>query len=239
MRIDQPHAIGQPHHLFLQRRRRHRFQCQPDARGVLAGQAVAGEQQPLRPLRSAVIQPHRAGRRPQVAHRRKPDPRIIGHHHDIAEPREFGADADARAMHLRDHRLVHIEQRDAHALALLQPPDVIVDFLPPAILRPAAAGILRQIGAGTEMRTGAAQHHAMHRVMLVRLQQRRVQLAQQPAAQRVALLRPVERDDRSGALHRIGDVLEVHGARLSRVAAARDQRRTVGAMQPPEGKTPP
>ncbi len=41
---------------------------------------------------------------------------------------------DARAVHLCDHRLVHVEQRDAQSLTLLQAPHIIVDLLPAAIV---------------------------------------------------------------------------------------------------------
>ena len=85
-----------------------------------------------------MIQPHAAGRRAEVAHRRKADPRIVGDDHHVAQPGEIGADADARAMHLGDHRLVHVEQRDAQALALFQAPHVVVDLLPAAIVLAAA-----------------------------------------------------------------------------------------------------
>ena len=81
-----------------------------------------------------MIQPHAARRRAEVAHRREADPRIIGDDDHVAQPCEIGADADARAVHLRDHRLVHVEQRDAQALTLFEAPHVVVDLLPAAIV---------------------------------------------------------------------------------------------------------
>ena len=81
-----------------------------------------------------MIQPHAAGRRTEVAHRREADPRVIGDDDHVAQPCEIGAYADARAVHLSDHRLVHVEQRDAQALALFETPHVIVDLLPAAIV---------------------------------------------------------------------------------------------------------
>ena len=83
-----------------------------------------------------MIQPHVAGRRAQVAHRRKADTRIVGDDDHVAEPCQFRPDADAGAVHLGDDRLVHVEQLDPQPLALLQPPHVVVDLVPAAILRP-------------------------------------------------------------------------------------------------------
>ena len=181
MRIDQAHAVGQPHHLGFELVGRYRLQRKADRAGIRAGYTVAGQQQPLRPLWSAVIQPHAARRRAQIAHRRKADPRVVGDDDHVAQPGEIGADADAGAVHLRDHRLVHVEQRDPQALTLFQPPHVVVDLLPATIILAAAGRIFAEIGAGAEMRTGAAQHDTVHRVVFVGLQQRFVQLAQQPA----------------------------------------------------------
>src|ERR1700730_761038 len=66
------------------------------------------------------------------------------------------------------------------------------------------------------MRTGTAQHDAVHRVILIGLQQRLVQFAQQLRAERVALLRPVQRDDGGLAGHFVGDLIEWHaGASLA------------------------
>ena len=114
-------------------------------------------------------------------------------------------------MHLRDHRLVHIEQLDAQALALLQPPDIVVDFLAASVFGAAARGEFVQIRTGTEMRAGAAQHDGVDGVVFIGLQQRRVQLAQQLSGQRVAAFGPVQRDDGGGAAHLVGDLFELHG----------------------------
>ena len=85
-----------------------------------------------------MIQPHAAGRRAKVAHRREADAGVVGDDDHVAEPCQFRSDPDARSVHLRDHRLMHVKQLDAQPLALLQPPDVVVDFHSAAILRPAA-----------------------------------------------------------------------------------------------------
>ena len=113
-------------------------------------------------------------------------------------------------MDLGDDRLVHVEYLHAQALPLLQAPDVVVDLLAAAIVRPLAGAVFGQIGAGAEMRTGAAQHHAMHPVMLVGLQQGRVQFAVDFRAEGVALFRSVQRDDRGGPGHLVGDLFEFH-----------------------------
>src|ERR1700712_1500457 len=64
------------------------------------------------------------------------------------------------------------------------------------------------------MRAGAAKHDAVDRIVFVRLLQCRVEFAQQPAAERVAPLRPVQRDDGRGAFDLVLDLLEFHAGLL-------------------------
>ena len=114
------------------------------------------------------------GRRAEVAHRRKADAGVLGNHDDIAEQHQVGAYADAGAVDLRDHRFVHVEDLHSQPLALFQAPDIVVNFLAAAVVGAFADVVFGQIGPGAEMRPGTTQYHAMHGVMLVRLQQRSV-----------------------------------------------------------------
>ena len=113
-------------------------------------------------------------------------------------------------MHLRNDRLVHVEQLDPQLLPLFQPPDVVVDFHAAAILRTAAGRKFIQVRAGAKMRAGAAQDNAVNRVEFIRLLQRRIQFAQQFSAERIPALGPVKRHDGGGAFDLVGDLFEFH-----------------------------
>ena len=97
------------------------------------------------------------GQRAEVAAGREPEAGVVGADHHVAQRREVGAAGQAVAVHLGDHRLVHVEQHHAQPLGPLQLPGVVVER-PAAARSPGRRAPLLQRGevvAGAERPTGA------------------------------------------------------------------------------------
>ena len=75
---------------------------EPDVPGLRAGEGVAREHQPLRPLRSDVVEPHVGRGDAHGAHRRESDGGVVGRHDEVAVQREVGPTGEAVPLHLGD-----------------------------------------------------------------------------------------------------------------------------------------
>ena len=124
--------------------------------------------------------------------RRVADPRVFGDVHDVAPGRELAPAREAVAVHLRDHRLGEVP--DAHPV----PGDLALELAfarrEPVGGRAGVVGIPAEVVAGREALPGAADDRHPHVGVGVGFPQGEDDLASQRGVERVALLRPVQRD---------------------------------------------
>ena len=107
------------------------LQDHADLRRVSARDHVAGQQHPLRPLRSDIVEPHVHRGRAHGARRRKSDPGIAGSDDHVAANGEVCATGDAVPLHSSDDRLVHLEDGEDVRLIALEAPGVVGDEMEP------------------------------------------------------------------------------------------------------------
>ena len=211
----------------------HRLQHQPDLRGLAARHGVAGQGQPLGPLRPHVVEPQVVGQRAEVARGREAEGRVVGGDHHVAQKCDVGAAGQAEAVDLREHRLVHVEERHAQPLRALELPRVVVEAARAAVAGAAAlAAAARRLGevvARAEARARAAHDHGVDLAVGVGVPERLVQLLEQLQRQGVALLGPVQGDAGAPALDLDGDLRVGHAALRSRPAPTPARRPTRGA----------
>lgn len=123
-------------------------------------------------------------------HRRIADLRILGDEHHVAGGGELRAAGKAIAMHLRDHRLGEIPDREPAVHHMARP----LSGTASGVIGLAGAVVGRQIVPCRKRRARPAHdHHRDVRIAIGGLQRLENLLAQQ-IAERVALLRPVEGD---------------------------------------------
>jgi hypothetical protein len=214
--VDVRHAVDQTLDLGFEQSGGNRFEHQADGCRLRAGDRVAGERQPLRPLRADVVDPHVVGQRAEIARGREAEHGIVGRDHDVTQQRDVGAACQAMTVHLRDDGLVHVEERHAQALRALELPDVVIDRARAAVRLLRARRLpcrgRGQVVAGAERPPGATQNHRVHVAVVIRLPQRFVELAQELRGKRIQLLGPVQGDARPAAL----DLIENGGELVHR-----------------------
>ena len=213
LRVDHRHLVGELLDGVVELLGGHRLQHQPARGRFRARNAVARQQHPLGELRTGVVEPHVRGRRAHRPHRREADHRVLSGDDDIAQQHQIRAAGQAVAVHLADHRLVHVEDRHPRALGLFHPPCVVVERGAPAVDLVVGFGRVaaprREVVARRKRAPRAAQNHAVHGGVVVRLPHRAGKLILQGNRKRVELLRPVERDVPLAVAHLVKDVLVV------------------------------
>ena len=191
---------------------RHDVGDQPDALGLGGVDGVPGEQQ-LLGRRGADLHRHHPERH-RDAHaprRRMAEQRALGSEHDVAGADQVEAAGQAVAVGLGDDRLAvvphpqpavdHLAQRLAVAgdrrLAHVGERGAPGGAVPG---QPGVRGRGGQVVAGTERPPGAAQADHPHVVAGVERPERGVEVVEQPGAQRVELLGPVEGERGDGTV---------------------------------------
>ena len=171
--------------------RRHRFEHEPDLGRFRPCDEVSGQEQPLRPLRPGVVDPHVGGWATLRPYRREANLGIVGGHDHVAVEGQVRAAGDAVAVDLGDYRDTAVPDVGPLVGDVAHQGDILFDcHRGPVTIRAPRCDVV----AGAERGARAADDDAANLVGALGPQDLPDQLVAELEGQGISFLGPVQSD---------------------------------------------